>query len=115
MLSNIVFLFRICSMSLAIQEAAVIVCFMTPKYQDYPFCKKELQYASDLRKPVIPCLLTPNWQQSDWLGFITAGSIWLDFRDVSEDNLEKKLERMIDFIHILTRDAFKNGQQEPIG
>ena len=101
-------------MALAIQEAAVVICFMTPKYQDYPFCKKELQYASDLRKPLIPCLLTPGWQQSDWLGFVTAGLIWLDFRDLSENNFEKKLQRMIEFIHILTKDAFNIERQKMI-
>ncbi|CAF2223276.1 unnamed protein product [Rotaria magnacalcarata] len=40
-------------MALVIQEAAVVIYFMTPKYQDYPVCKNELQYASDLRKPMI--------------------------------------------------------------
>ncbi|CAF3568158.1 unnamed protein product [Rotaria sordida] len=87
---------------------------MTPKYQDYPFCRKELQYAGDLRKPIIPCLLTPDWLQSDWLGFLTAGLIWLDFRDVSDDNIEQKLQRMIDFIHILTQDAFKRNIVTPM-
>ncbi|CAF3294391.1 unnamed protein product [Rotaria socialis] len=100
-------------MVLAVQEAAVVICFMTPKYQDYPACKNELQYATVLRKPVIPCLLTPDWQQSDRLGFITAGLIWLDFRDLSEDNLENKLQRMIEFIHILSNDAFKADSQKP--
>ncbi|CAF2623870.1 unnamed protein product [Rotaria sp. Silwood2] len=99
-------------MALAIQEAAVVICFMTPKYQDYPFCRKELQYAGDLRKPIIPCLLTPDWLQSNWLGFLTAGLIWLDFRDISDDNIEQKLQRMIDFIHILTRDVFKKNVGE---
>lgn len=102
-------------MATAVEDAAVVICFMTPKYQDNHFCQKELKYAADQRKPIIPCLMIPNWQQSDWLGLITAGLIWLDFRDVSDENIEKKLQRLTNFIDILTGDTFKIKQEQTAG
>ena len=102
-------------MAAAVEAAAVVVCFMTPQYQSNHFCQKELKYAADQRKPIIPCLVTPDWQQSDWLGLITAGLIWLDFRDVSEINFDKKLQRLMNFIDILAGDTLKTNQEPIIG
>lgn len=104
--------FGISSMAAAVENAAVVICFMTPKYQSNHFCQRELKYAADQRKPIIPCLMTPDWQQSDWLGLITAGLIWLDFRDVADTNLEKKLQRLTNFIDIITGDTFKGKEKE---
>ena len=41
--------------------------------------------------------MTLDWNQNDCLGLITAGLIWLDFRDVSNVNLDKKIQRLTSF------------------
>ena len=85
------------SMATAVEDAAVVTCFMTSKYQSNHFWQRELKYAADQCKPIIPCLMTLDWNQNDCLGLITAGLIWLDFRDVSNVNLDKKIQRLTSF------------------
>jgi len=53
------------SMATAVEDAAVVICFMTSKYQSNQFCQRELKYAADQRKPIILCLMRPDWHQND--------------------------------------------------
>ncbi|CAF1000830.1 unnamed protein product [Rotaria sordida] len=72
----------------AIENSSCFVCFMTPDYQESDFCKQELQYAKQCNIPIIPLKLQEDWNPTSWLGFITAGLLWLDFYHIK--NFEEK-------------------------
>ncbi|CAF1291775.1 unnamed protein product [Rotaria magnacalcarata] len=76
----------------AIENSACFVCFMTPEYQQSDFCKQELQYAKACKIPIVPLKLVKNWEPTSWLGFITAGLLWLDFYHIK--NLENKADEL---------------------
>ncbi|XP_028299338.1 uncharacterized protein LOC114461451 isoform X2 [Gouania willdenowi] len=73
------------AMAAGVEEAAVICPFMTPSYQASRNCKKELNYADTREVTIIPVMLADNWEASEWLGLITAGLLWVDFRRAEED------------------------------
>ncbi|CAJ1052585.1 uncharacterized protein LOC125883569 [Xyrichtys novacula] len=77
------------SMAAGVEEAVVICPFMTPTYQASRSCKKELNYADSREVVIVPVMLANNWEASEWLGLITAGLLWVDFRNAdSEENFE---------------------------
>lgn len=91
-------------MAEGVENCCVIVCFLTPEYQKSEYCKKELRYASELHKPVLPILLgssdkTIEWKPSHWLGFTIADLLYLDFTNVNHANLEQKVDELIEKIH----------------
>lgn len=67
-------------MAAGVEEAVVICPFMTPAYQASRSCKKELNYADTREVIIVPVMLTDDWEASEWLGLITAGLLWVDFR-----------------------------------
>lgn len=74
-----------------IENAGVVCCFMTPEYQNSENCKLELQYAKKRGKRIVPCMLgDKTWKPSSWLGLITAGEQYINFRDISEENIHSK-------------------------
>ncbi|XP_034439053.1 uncharacterized protein LOC117760269 isoform X1 [Hippoglossus hippoglossus] len=73
------------AMAAGVEEAVVICPFMTPEYQASRSCKKELNYADTREVIVVPVMLTKNWEASEWLGLITAGLLWVDFRNAEKD------------------------------
>ncbi|XP_070846648.1 uncharacterized protein [Chaetodon trifascialis] len=74
------------SMAAGVEEAVVICPFMTPAYQASRSCKKELNYADTREVIIVPVMLANNWEASEWLGLITAGLLWLDFRNAEKDD-----------------------------
>ncbi|XP_039654392.1 uncharacterized protein LOC120557822 [Perca fluviatilis] len=96
------------SMAAGVEEACVICPFMTPAYQASRSCKKELNYADSREVPVVPVMLANDWEASEWLGLITAGLLWVDFRNAENDEEHfemrlRSLEEEIMFIagHLL--------------
>lgn len=67
-------------MAAGVEEAVVVCPFMTPAYQASRSCKKELSYADVRQVPVVPIMVTRNWEASEWLGLLTAAQLWVDFR-----------------------------------
>lgn len=67
-------------MAAGVEEAVVICPFMTPAYQASRGGKKELNYADTREVIIVPVMLANNWEASEWLGLITAGLLWVDFR-----------------------------------
>jgi hypothetical protein len=84
-----------------VENAAVVCCFMTAKYQNSRNCEKELLYAERRRVSIIPCRLTRDWEPSTWLGLVIAGLVWIDFRDTTEGNLDLKIDKLIDQIRLV--------------
>eukprot|EP01048_Picozoa_sp_COSAG05_P015061 COSAG05_NODE_1770_length_4114_cov_1.871113_2_plen_673_part_00 len=64
------------SMAQGVQGAAVVICFMSRKYQSSDNCKLELKFARQTGVPICPVKMEQEWNASDWLGIITAGSLW---------------------------------------
>ncbi|XP_031158156.1 uncharacterized protein LOC116051742 isoform X2 [Sander lucioperca] len=73
------------SMAAGVEEACVICPFMTPAYQASRSCKKELNYADSREVMIVPVMLANDWEASEWLGLITAGLLWVDFRNAEND------------------------------
>ncbi|XP_061840112.1 uncharacterized protein [Nerophis lumbriciformis] len=99
------------AMAAAVESAAVVCPFMTAAYQTSRSCKKELNYADSREVTVVPVMLAQDWEASEWLGLITAGLLWVDFRDVLKDEQHfeecvRSLEEEILFNvgHLLTQD-----------
>jgi hypothetical protein len=92
------------SLAEGVENSCVLVCFLTPEYQDSEYCKKELRYASELRKPIIPILVgsddkTSKWRPSQWLGFTITDLIYLDFTHIDGNNLDKKSYELLEKIN----------------
>ncbi|KAG5848464.1 hypothetical protein ANANG_G00098730 [Anguilla anguilla] len=79
-----------------VEEAAVICPFMTPEYQASRSAKKELNYADTRGVTIVPVMVAKNWEASEWLGLITAGLLWIDFRNAekSDDHFEKCIKSL---------------------
>ncbi|KAJ8335643.1 hypothetical protein SKAU_G00389850 [Synaphobranchus kaupii] len=88
------------AMAAGVEEAAVVCLFMTPAYQASRSGKKELNYADSRGVPVVPVMVAKNWEASEWLGLITAGLLWIDFRnsEKSDDHFEKCIKSLVDEI-----------------
>lgn len=80
------------SMAEAVDGCKAIVCFMTQNYQDSKNCKRELTYADNQEKEIIPCMAETDWKQTGWLGIITAGLLWMNFRN--DQQLETKIDSL---------------------
>lgn len=84
------------SMAAGVDNAAVVCTFMSAKYQDSKNCKKELNYADSKNLDIVPVMTEKEWKASAWLGLITAGMLWIDFRpgttfDKSIESLTKEI------------------------
>ena len=68
-------------------EGAMVICpFMTEDYESSESCELELNYAKDRQVVIVPCMLQNEsrkggqYKASGWLGVLTAGKLWIDFR-----------------------------------
>lgn len=69
------------SMAEGVDGAAAICCFMTSDYFGSRNCKKELNYADAQAKAIVPLMCEKGFKATGWLGIITAGLLWIDFRE----------------------------------
>jgi hypothetical protein len=104
----------------AVQKCSAVVCFLTPVYENSPLCERELTYAANLGKPIIPCIVgrtnafdnptndnddeeddgDDDWVPQGWLGILIADFHSADFNifnfeDVDKDNINQKCEQLI--------------------
>ena len=71
-----------------------MVCpFLTEGYQNSRNCEKELTYADSCKKDIVPCMAQSDFKASGWLGFLTAGMLWIDFRN--PDNFETSMDSLV--------------------
>jgi hypothetical protein len=80
------------SMAEGVTGAAIILCFMSDKYENSQNCKLELKFARQTGVPIIPIMMEDpsKWQAGGWLGILTAGSLWTPlYSDVGfEENID---------------------------
>jgi hypothetical protein len=77
----------------AVENSMVVCPFLTKKYQDSKNCKKELNYSDCCNKDIVPCMAEPNFKATGWLGLLTAGMLWIDFRNPA--NFEQSVESLV--------------------
>ncbi|XP_062617783.1 uncharacterized protein LOC134279406 [Saccostrea cucullata] len=77
------------AMSLAIENAAVVLVCMSQKYKESPNCRSEAEYAYKLRKCVVPLRLEPRYVPDGWLGLIIGTKLYFDF------TAEKRFDFMV--------------------
>ena len=46
--------------------------------------KKELNYADGQTKSIVPVMCEKGFKAQGWLGIITAGLLWIDFRYIDK-------------------------------
>ena len=74
-------------------------CFMSEKYEKSKNCSAELNYANDRGSMIVPCMVQTRtesgnpYRASGWLGIITAGKLWIDFK--SDDNMPQRSVQLL--------------------
>ena len=90
------------SMADAVHKASIVCCFMTPEYEDSQNDKKELEYAQQLGKRIIPCMVSNRkvWKPSPgkWLHLITNSILAIDFSGTSETSIRAQTNDLINRI-----------------
>ncbi|UJR30185.1 hypothetical protein I4U23_017724 [Adineta vaga] len=67
------------SMAGAVENSSVVLICMNEQYKQSYYCRLEAEYATELRKPCIPCLMQPRFRPYGWLGIIKGAKIHVDF------------------------------------
>ena len=113
------------AMAEGVENAMVICPFMTEAYQKSESCELELNYAKDCQVQIVPCMVQKQatdggrYKASGWLGVITAGKLWTDFRDVEEDpakiaqQSDALLLEIASKLNVDTRGGFKPVKPSP--
>ena len=94
-------------MAEGVQGAACVICFMTQAYQDSANCKLELKFAQQSGVPIIPVMMQPNFTPKQWLGILTAGSIWTPMYDSASvvDGVDKVIAHAQQLVPEILNDA----------
>lgn len=82
-------------MAAAVQNSAVVVCFLTQQYQDSKNCKDEFKYARKKDKPIIPCLINPGWKPDGWLDMGVADLLYINFKTTVNASDESKCKELL--------------------
>ncbi|CAF1216015.1 unnamed protein product [Adineta ricciae] len=67
------------SMAEAVEKSFIVLICMNEQYKQSYYCRLEAEYATELRKPCIPCLMQPRFRPYGWLGIIKGAKIHVDF------------------------------------
>lgn len=87
------------AMAEGVEGAGVVCPFMTERYQASKNCSLELNYANDCQKTIVPCMAQARtddgncFRAKGWLGIITAGKLWIDFK--GNDNMGARVKQLI--------------------
>ena len=83
----------------AVENAAIIIPFMTEQYQNSKSCNKEIEYANDLEVSIVPIRAQKKTSDGEpysargKLGILTAGKIYVDFTKTKY--YDRKLKELI--------------------
>eukprot|EP01047_Picozoa_sp_COSAG01_P042920 COSAG01_NODE_3777_length_5704_cov_34.622658_2_plen_714_part_00 len=78
-------------------NAAVMVPFMTARYQASENCSLELKFAKQIGVPIVPVMMQGGgWTPRGWLGLLTAGTLWTPLHDQAKlaQNVEGLVQQM---------------------
>ncbi|KAJ7387294.1 hypothetical protein OS493_004274 [Desmophyllum pertusum] len=102
------------SMAEGVDGAATVCCFMTADYSGSRNCKKELNYADSQTKVIVPLMCEKGFKAQGWLGIITAGLLWIDFRDETtfENSIQSLAKEIINSLESGSEDDIKMDPSE---
>jgi hypothetical protein len=120
-------------MAEGVENANVVVCFLTQKYQNSENCQQELQYTRTKNIPVVPVRLERDWKPTGWLGntlllntkklllnnsflswgLITAGLLWVDFRGCNATNYPEYAELLYQQIQTILHPSLSKTVVPP--
>ena len=84
------------SMAQGVSNAAVVIAFISQRYQDSENCKLELNFAKQNNVPIVPVKMQDHWKASEWLGVVTAGLLWTPMHDQTavQQNVQAVIEQI---------------------
>ncbi|CAF1517256.1 unnamed protein product, partial [Didymodactylos carnosus] len=100
-------------MAEGVENANVVVCFLTQKYQNSENCQQELQYTRTKNIPILPVRLERDWKPTGWLGLVTAGLLWVDFRGCNASNYSEYAELLYQQIQTILHPSISNTVVAP--
>ncbi|KAJ3114927.1 hypothetical protein HK098_007128, partial [Nowakowskiella sp. JEL0407] len=82
------------SMHQAVSSSKVIIPCLSPGYVNSANCERELSYAADKKKRIVPIRLQNG--SFDWADLITAGKLYffIDFSNISSSEFEAKMDEL---------------------
>ncbi|CAF0790448.1 unnamed protein product [Adineta steineri] len=89
------------SMAQAVENSSIVLICMNEQYKQSYYCRLEAEYATELRKPCIPCLMQPRFRPYGWLGIIKGAKIHVDF---ATSPFEEAFALLIREIETIRRD-----------
>ncbi|CAF0893365.1 unnamed protein product [Rotaria sp. Silwood1] len=104
------------AMAQAIEKSKIILICMSETYKQSETCRNEAEYARDRKKTIIP-LKMREVELDDWLGFIVAGKLYINF---GKHDFEKSMSLLIAEIERYqstketTKQTTKMNRTEPI-
>ncbi|CAF1570605.1 unnamed protein product [Didymodactylos carnosus] len=96
------------AMAQAVEKSKFILMCMSETYKQSVACKNEALYAWDRKKTIIP-LKMKTVDLDDWLGFVAAGKLYIDFSNQDFDKALKLLTNEIEKHH-----SKQQRKQEPV-
>jgi len=83
------------SMADAIENAYLVMVFMTAKYKESPNCRKECEYADGQGVPICYIMAEENYKPNGWLGIQLGKAIWIRAWSISvaDASLPSLMER----------------------
>jgi male-specific lethal 1 len=100
-----------------LEQASVVLVCMTQKYYESPYCKKEVVYAAESFKKIIPLTLEPRYNPHGWLRFHTSDGLRYDFSneetfDESFRKLVQALRKVFESSSLRAAEKAKQSQQQ---
>ena len=80
-------------MSEAVETSDLLIVCMSSKYETSENCNRELQYAQDLRKKIVPIKIEKDYKPHGPLGLIVSGALYVDFSDPSQ--FHEKVKKLV--------------------
>ena len=102
------------SMANAVECSAVIICFLTEKYQKSVNCCLELKYALDRQKPIIFIKVEPSLVLLPWISDVVARSQVFEMSSISDAGKKDDGIPRINRIAELTRVYVTKRPRRPI-
>ena len=93
-----------------VSKAAVVIAFISQRYQDSDNCKLELTLAKQNKVPIVPVKMQANWSATEWLGAVTAGLLYTPMHD--QTTMQQNLPGLIGQIKAAVKTVEVAGDVE---
>ncbi|CAK8687276.1 unnamed protein product [Clavelina lepadiformis] len=79
----------------AVDNAYLVLMFLSEKYKLSENCKREGELAADKGKRIIPIITQDNYKMDGWTALLVSGKLYYDFSKESfEDNFDKLIKEI---------------------